>query len=98
MNRFSKAPRDDCELGGNLNYFSLCLTNNFPTTNFLHYSPTFKWAKCLTSNMFSVAPRGQIIYDLRLWFGMNLYGLALFLHADVAWWIDLCWPHISWGQ
>ena len=59
-------------------------------TNFLYYPSTFKWAKCLTSNMFSKAPPVHTFYDLRLWFDMNLYGLALFLHADVVWWIDVC--------
>ena len=69
----------------------MCLTDNLSMTKFLHYPPTFKWAKCLTSNMFSEAPRGQIkkVNNLRLWFDMNLYGFALFLHADVVWWIDV---------
>ena len=60
LNRFSKAPRDNFEFGGNLSYFSLRLTDNLTITNFLHYPPTFKWAKGLTLNMFSEAPRGQI--------------------------------------
>ena len=92
MNRFPKAPRDNFEFGGNLSYFSLCLTDNLSMTNFLHYPPTFKWAKCLTSNMFSEASRGQIkkVMIFALWFGMNSYGLVLFLHADVVWWIDVC--------
>ena len=50
-------------LGGNLSYFNLNLTDNFSMTNFLHYPPTFKSTKCLTSNMFSEAPRDQI----KLW-------------------------------
>ena len=95
MNRFSKAPRANFKFGSNLSYFSLCLSDNLATTNFLHYPPTFKWAS-LTSNTFSEALRGQIknvmnkvSYDLRLWFNMDLYGLALFLHA-VVWWIGVC--------
>ena len=94
MNRFSKAPRNNFEFGGNLSYFSLCLSDNLATTDFLHYPPTFKWVS-LTSNAFSEALRGQIknvmnkgSYDLRLWFDMDLHGLALFLHA-VVWWIGV---------
>ena len=37
LNRFSKAPRDNFEFGGNLSYFSLRLTDNLTMTNFLHY-------------------------------------------------------------
>ena len=79
MNRFSKAPHVNFEFGGNLSYFSLT------TTNFLHYPQTFKWTKYLTSNMFKKAPRGQTenVMIFALWFGMNWYGFALFLHADV---------------
>ena len=41
--------------------------------------------------MFSGAPRGQIkkVVVFTLWFGMNWYGFALFLHADVVWWIEV---------
>ena len=44
-------------------------------TNFLHYPQTFKWTKCLTSNMFSEAPRGQIkkVMIFALWVGMDWY-------------------------
>ena len=91
MNRFSKAPRGNFEFGGNLSYLSLFLTDNLTMTNFLHYPQTFKWTKCLTSNMFSEALPGQIkeVMIFALWFGMDWYGFALFLHADVVWWIDL---------
>ena len=60
-------------------------------TNFLHYPQTFKWTKCLTSNMFSEAPPDQVkrVMIFALWFGMDWYGFALFLHADVVWWIDV---------
>ena len=60
-------------------------------TNFLHYPQTLKWTKCLTLNMFSEAPRDQIkkVTIFALWFGMDWYGLALFLHADVVWWIEV---------
>ena len=37
LNRFSQAPRDNFEFGGNLSCFSLCLTDNLTMTNFLHY-------------------------------------------------------------
>ena len=60
-------------------------------TNFLHYPQTFKWTKCLTSNMFSEAPHGQIknVAILALWFGMNWYCFVLFLHADIARWTEV---------
>ena len=60
-------------------------------TYFLHYPQTFKWSKCLTSNMFSETPRGQIknVVIFALWFGMNWYGFALFLHVDVVWWTEV---------
>ena len=56
-------------------------------TDFLHYPQTFKWTKCLTSDRFSGAPRDQIkkVVFFALWFGMNWYAFALFLHADVCW-------------
>ena len=43
--------------------------------NFLYYPQTFKWTKCLTSNMFSEAPHGQIknVVIFALWLGMNWY-------------------------
>ena len=56
----SYTPRDNFEFGGNLSYFTLCLTDNPTMTNFLHYPPTFKRAKLLTSNMFSDASRSQV--------------------------------------
>ena len=37
LNGFSKAPRGNFEFGGNLSCFTLCLTDNFTMTNFLHY-------------------------------------------------------------
>ena len=86
MNRFSDASRDNFEFG----VFGIILISNLTITNFLHYPLTFKWAKCLTLSMFSETPGGQVIYDLHLWFEMNLYDLALFLHADFVWWIDVC--------
>ena len=96
LNRFSEAHHDNFEFGGNKSYFSLCLTDNLTMTKFLHYSPpsppsTFNWAKRLTSNMFSEDTLGQIkkvrIFALR--FDMHWYGLALFLHADSASWIEV---------
>ena len=41
--------------------------------------------------MFSEAPPGQIkkVMIFALWFAMDWYGFALFLHADVVWWIDV---------
>ena len=91
MNSFSKAPRGNFKFGGNFSYLSLFLTDNLTMTNFLHYPQTFKWTKCLTSNMFSEAPPDQVkkVMIFALWFGMDWYGFALFLHADVVWWIDL---------
>ena len=64
---FLKLHRDNFASGGNLSYFYSCLTDNLSNINFLHYPSTFKCAKCLTSNMFSEAPRGQIkeSYDFR---------------------------------
>ena len=89
LNRFSKAPRDIFEFRS---YLIFCLTDNLAMTYFWHYPPIFKWAKCLTSNMFSEASRGQIkkVMIFALWFDMNWNSLALLLHADVVWWIDLC--------
>ena len=79
------------EFGDNLSYFSLFLTDNLTMTNFSHYPQTFKWTKCLTSKMSSEAPRGQIkkVVIFALWFGMNWYGFALFLHVDVVWWTEV---------
>ena len=93
---FLKLHRDNFASGGNLSYFYSCLTDNLSNINFLHYPSTFKCAKCLTSNMFSEAPRGQIkeSYDFRLWFDMSLDDLALFLHANVLWWIDDMFIHV----
>ena len=87
MNRFSRVPRGNFEFGGNLSYFSLFLTDNLTMTNFLHYPQTFKWTKCLTSNMSSEAPRGQIkkVMIFALWSSMSWYSFALFVHADVVW-------------
>ena len=38
--------------------------------------------------MFSNVPRGQVrkVINFALWFDIQWYGLALFLHA--AWWIE----------
>ena len=85
LNSSSKAPRVNFEFGGNLSYFSLFLTDNLSMSNFLDYPQTFKWTKYLTSNMFQKAPRGQTekVMIFALWFGMNRYGFALFLHPDV---------------
>ena len=97
LNRFSKAPRDIFEFRS---YLILCLTDNLAMTYFWHYPPIFKWAIFLTSNMFSEASRGQIkkVMIFALWFDMNWNSLALLLHADVVWWIDLCSSHINWGH
>ena len=86
-----EAHRDNFDFRGNLSYFSLFLADSLTMTNFLHYPQTFKWTKCLTSNMFSEAPLDQIkkVVIFALWFGMNWYGFALFLHADVVWWIEV---------
>ena len=60
LNRFFKAPRGNSKFGGNFSYFSLCLTDKLTMNTFLHYPPTVNRVKCLTSNMLSDAPRGQI--------------------------------------
>ena len=41
--------------------------------------------------MFKKAPRGQTenVMIFALWFGMNWYGFALFLHADIVRWTEL---------
>ena len=61
-------------------------------TNFLHYPQTFKWVKCLISNMYSKAPRGQIKKVMIFacdWFDMDWYdlvfglALALFIHIQI---------------
>ena len=41
--------------------------------------------------MFSEVPHGQIkkVMIFTLWFGMDWCGFALFLHADVVWWIEV---------
>ena len=36
-NRFIEAPRDIFKFGGNLSYFTACLTDNLSMPNFLHY-------------------------------------------------------------
>ena len=91
MNRISEALCDNFEFGGNLSYFDLCLTYNLTMTNFLYYPPTFKWAKCLTSDMSTETPRGQTkkVMIFPLWFDMHWYGLAFCLHADAVWWIEV---------
>ena len=60
--RFTEAPCDNFKFRGNLNYFalSLYLTDNIAMTNFLHYSPTCRWAKFLTLNVFSEVSGGQM--------------------------------------
>ena len=39
LNRFTEAPRDDFKFGGNLNYFTLFLTDNLTMTNFFTLLP-----------------------------------------------------------
>ena len=41
LNRFTEDPRDNFKFGGNLNYFTLYLTDNLTMTNFLYYPLTF---------------------------------------------------------
>ena len=88
MNSFSKAPRHNFKFGGNLSYFSLCLTDNLTMTNFLHYPPTFKWTKCSTSNMFSKAPRGQIKKVIVIWY--EFIWLSFIFKCWCCLWIDVC--------
>ena len=68
--------------------------------NFLYYPPTFKLAKCLTSNMFSEAPRGQIkkvmifAYDL-IWIYMAWLCFYMLMLFDELIYVH---SHLSWGH
>ena len=41
LNRFAEAPRDSFKFGGNLNYFTLYLTDNLTMINFFLHPPNF---------------------------------------------------------
>ena len=84
MNSFTKATRDNFKFRGNLNYFTLRLTNNFTmTVTSLHYPQTIRLVKLLTLNMVSKVPRGQIkkVFNFVLWFDIHWYGLSLLLNT-----------------
>ena len=41
LNGFTEAPRDNFKFGGNLDYFTLCLTDNLTMTNVFTLPPNF---------------------------------------------------------